>query len=295
MPRHDRGSVEINVQVKRQWPPWPQLYRIAKEGVEPHELPEPDGEHSMSDPKTLQSFLKWVGERSAKDSQYCLVLWGHAFGLGFGRDHGNALTITELKQALEAFATQRGKPVELVGANACAMSYAEAARELKDGAKYLVASQIAVPFAGWPYADILKAIGPNLAPQALGETIARLYVNQHGGESAERVSMAVVDLGETLELERQLNELVAAIGGVLNTDITLRPELETHFRTAFLATTAGDVRPLLDLSDLCTELIELANDLFVPGVTDTPDRHLATPSTIKCKPRQAQEGGATAA
>ena len=32
------------------------------------------------------------------------------------------------------------------------MSYAEAAFELRESADFLVASQISMPFAGWPYA-----------------------------------------------------------------------------------------------------------------------------------------------
>ena len=51
--------------------------------------------------------------------------------------------------------------LELLGTNACSMSYLEAAFELKDVVSLMVASQITVPFAGWPYNVILSASVPS--------------------------------------------------------------------------------------------------------------------------------------
>ena len=76
------------------------------------------------------------------------------------------LTLPELREAFEIFQCElnewrKGEKLDLLGANACAMSYAEAAYELRNAAEYLVASEITMPFAGWPYAAILQQITPN--------------------------------------------------------------------------------------------------------------------------------------
>ena len=42
------------------------------------------------------------------------------------------------------------KAVDILGANACAMSYAECAYELQDAADFLLAPEITMPFAGAP-------------------------------------------------------------------------------------------------------------------------------------------------
>ncbi len=49
--------------------------------------------------------LHWVLQRYPAE-RYALVLWGHAYGLGFGRDHGDPMRLTELRLALEHFASQ---------------------------------------------------------------------------------------------------------------------------------------------------------------------------------------------
>ena len=49
----------------------------------------------MGAKKTLEDFLAW-GATMFPAENYFLVLWGHAYGLGFGRDHGDKLTLKEL-------------------------------------------------------------------------------------------------------------------------------------------------------------------------------------------------------
>src|SRR5712671_5704825 len=157
----------VVVQIKRQWPATPQKYVISRDrksanadkpakvdSAGPSELTD------MGDQKTLAKFLTWSVQHYPAQ-HYMLVLWGHAFGLGFGRDHGDPLKLSELDGALQAFKTERGTQpdvdsrLEILGTNACAMSYVEAAHELHCSVQYMVASQISVPFAGWPYDAVL--------------------------------------------------------------------------------------------------------------------------------------------
>ena len=126
--------------------------------------------------------------RYAPAKRYLLVLWGHAYGLGFGRDHKDSLTLRELSKALKPF-----RRLDLLGANACAMSYAEAAFELQESAKYLVASQITMPMAGWPYEEILKEITrkPDITGENLGRAVIRHFMKSLEGK---HVSLTLLDL-----------------------------------------------------------------------------------------------------
>jgi hypothetical protein len=199
------------------------------------------------------------------------VLWGHAYGLGFGRDHGDPLTLEELRQELAFFRDARGKPLELLGANACAMSYAEAAFELHGHADYLVASQIAVPFAGWPYEAILAAISPTTTPRDLGEIIVERYVSHfEASPDGEQVAMTLLELAQAGLLKQHIDALAQAIDDAVAQADPLTNRL-AHVRAAFLATAAGDVRPLIDLTDLCGKLIELCEDLADIEETPPPD------------------------
>ena len=181
----DTANVNVVVLLDREWPELPQLYRIVN-GMSvpicPGKLADEAFSHSLvqtrkqargtspksstGDPQALIDFIDWVlADRAGKDEHFFLVLWGHNFGLGFGRDHNDPLTLPELKGALAKFG--EGK-LTMLGANTCAMSYAEAAFELQASADYLVASQTAVPLTGWPYTTILSRIAADPRIRAPG-------------------------------------------------------------------------------------------------------------------------------
>ena len=113
--------VAVVVQINRHWPQAAQRYEITSKGTTLlHSL---TGATNMGDGKTLRSFLLDVVSNDEYRAQnYCLVLWGHAFGVAFGRDHGDPLQLPELREALEAVRDSRGgTPLELLGTNAGSM------------------------------------------------------------------------------------------------------------------------------------------------------------------------------
>jgi hypothetical protein len=245
-------NVDVVVQIDRGWPGYPQRYRVWKGRSEELFDDKPlAGIRTMSsgEPEALQSFLRWVRNHARAD-QYLLVLWGHAYGLGFGRDHDDPLSLTELGKSLKEFA-QAGR-LDLLGANACAMAYAEAAYELRHGARYLVASEITMPFAGWPYAQILNEIvlKPRITAEALGKKIIEQFMKSFE-RSFERkdVAMTLLDLSEANSLREKIKKLALAL-----TASICRNDARDAVADAFLDTAHGDVRPLIDLVDLCTRL-----------------------------------------
>jgi hypothetical protein len=266
-------ELNIVVQINRAWPSLPQRYHVEPglsrliRGNIPTE--------NTGDPRSLEAFLTSVlkDKRYAAD-QYFLVLWGHAYGLGFGRDHNEPLTLDELRSALEDFKNTRedliksgnlppaDPEIELLGANACALTYAEAAYELKDAAQYLVASQIAVPFAGWPYESILRRIKGDTSAETLGKIVVDSYVTHFTASPfSERVAMTLLNLAHADQLKDYVRELAGSLTDAIDPATAIDADRLTQIRTAFLATTAGDVRPLVDLSDLSGELVDLCADL----------------------------------
>ena len=146
--------VQVFVQVHRKWPENPQRYIIAKPNVKSasptpvspeKSSPAPDEKNQWSEPssptpervnmgkqETLENFLAEALKRVPDAEHYCLVLWGHSAGLGFGREHGNKLTLGELREALGKFQEHHGERLDLLGGNTCTLAYAEAIYELQE-------------------------------------------------------------------------------------------------------------------------------------------------------------------
>jgi Clostripain family len=288
MERGANGDADVVVQINRAWPDSFQCYEIrkAKNGQRLGQsvLIRPDDDtndtaddtSNMGKADSLTQFLEWAVVKYPAH-RYFLVLWGHSYGLGFGRDHGDALTMKELKTALERFREKRlgvikkydelatepasdGR-LDLLGANACAMSYVESAYELKDSAQYMVASQISVPFAGWPYESILKRIGRDSTAADLGRLVVDTYVSHFNGLiGGERVAMSLLNLGAAEPLKDLLKRLAAEIKGEAIVDGKFSSPRLDFVRDIFLGAAVGDVRPLLDLRDLCQDFSDAESD-----------------------------------
>jgi hypothetical protein len=269
------ADVRVIVQINRHWPTFPQRYKISK-GVAT--VTDPNVRRIDSgDPATLSDFINealqadLANDSPETDRKYLLVLWGHAYGLGFGRDHGDPLLLAELRKALGDFKKARpgGGALELLGANACAMSYAEAACELRGVATCLVASQIAVPYAGWPYQSILTLIKGASSVEEVGRLIVDRYVAAFSASRAgEQVAMTLIDLTVASRLQALIKKLTSALVAVVNGPTSGASDRLAHVRAAFLSTAVGDVRPLIDLGDLCRQLLTLCTDLVAlqPGI-----------------------------
>ena len=259
------GSSEdtaVVVQLDRDWPGHPERYLVEKgrsklfrvdsgiidwwlnQSSDP--VRREERRSSSGNPEVLEEFLTSV--YAAYDSEYyLLVLWGHAFGLGFGRDHGDPLTVEELAHVLAKFKKELGPDRKLlIGTNACAMSYAEAVYQLRSAAHYLIASEITMPFAGWPYARILQGLAAQKSDVDAGEFIIDQFMESFARQG---VSLTLVNLGQAEALSGHLNALATAL-----TDGISSSAVGQRVADAFLDSAHGDVRPLVDLTDLCRHL-----------------------------------------
>jgi hypothetical protein len=98
--------------------------------------------------------------------------------IAFDDGSGHSLDTIELGRAIAKAAQELGRPLDLVGMNACQMSSAEVAYQLRGSAEVYVASQEDMPVQGWPYDDILPRLAaqPDMDAAALGTLVVERYL-----------------------------------------------------------------------------------------------------------------------
>lgn len=207
------------------------------------------GETDSGDPSVLQAFVRWATERYPAD-HYALVLWNHGGGWApaevgergatpLGRvlfrssrkrilspssaaerailsddGSGHSLDTVELGGVLATIAGDLGRPLDVLGLDACLMSCLEVAYEASPYVEVMVASEEDEPADGWPYAALLGALvaNPELPARAAGAKIVEQYVGdfrQRGYQGD--VTLAALDLKRLGQLVGRLDDLVGAL------------------------------------------------------------------------------------
>ncbi len=97
--------------------------------------------------------------------------------IAFDDGSGHSLDAVELGGVVRNAATLLGRPLDLLGMNACQMASAEVAYEARAGARVFVASQEDMPAESWPYDDILPRLvaQPDMDAAVLGKLIVERY------------------------------------------------------------------------------------------------------------------------
>lgn len=102
-------------------------------------------------------------------------------GIASDDGSGHSLDTIELNRVLEKAHAEMGKPLELLGMDACLMSTLEVSYEVQEHAKVVVGSEELEPGDGWPYHKILPELvgNPDMDGAALGRAIVRHYVESY--------------------------------------------------------------------------------------------------------------------
>ena len=175
-----------------------QIYEVKNGGLE--RLSADMGNASMTEPKTLTSFIQWCAQRYPANRN-ALILWDHGGGsvTGFGYDEkyprSGSMTLAGINQALE----EGGVTFDFVGFDACLMATLETGLMLDDYADYMIASEETEPGIGWYYTSWLNKLcaNPAMPTVEIGKNIVDDFVStcasQTRGQSA---TLSVVDLAE---------------------------------------------------------------------------------------------------
>lgn len=97
--------------------------------------------------------------------------------VAFDDGSGHSLDTIELGQVAAQAAQILGRPLDLLGMNACQMSNVEVAYQVRDHARVYVSSEEDMPVQSWPYDDILTrfAAQSNMGAEALGQMVVDRY------------------------------------------------------------------------------------------------------------------------
>ncbi|MEB3328414.1 MAG: clostripain-related cysteine peptidase, partial [Candidatus Sericytochromatia bacterium] len=184
-------------------------------------------EVDSGDPKVVAAFIDWAG-RNVQADHTMVSFWDHGSGIfhgapnpitkGFGwDDNGTNLETADLTMLGNTFRAAAGKPLSIVGFDACLMAHGEIAYQLRGNADYLVASEELEPGAGWDYKGWLTALGKlsDKTPAAVGATLVDTYHASYppgGSQSSGRddTTLSLVDINAfTANVVPALNEFVS--------------------------------------------------------------------------------------
>lgn len=219
---------------------------------------------SMGEAEALSGFLQYCDQNAPAD-HYALILWDHGNGpvMGYGKDvlfSNDALTLLEMRSALEASPFGPKRKLEWVGFDACLMSSAELACIWADYAKYLVASQEVEPAFGWNY-SFLSSLGTADTRSVL-EALTREYLSacdtyfEEKGYADRDATLACLDLSVASELRQALDELFSAASGNVSDLYNVLAAHRVETRALGRATT-GSEYDLVDLRDMAVQLRDL--------------------------------------
>lgn len=154
----------------------------------------------------------------------------------------------EMKRVLTAVKKSIKRKIDIVGFDACLMSMAEVAYQIRGAAAYTVGSEQSEPNDGWPYDRVLAALAakPTMTPADLGKEIVKQYIASYGKN--DNVTLAATDLAAIPDVAAGLDQLGKALLTVLKQANGITPILVARQQVQ-------DYEPpydeYVDLLDLC--------------------------------------------
>lgn len=217
-------------------------YYVTKDGTnEPDKINSKEvadlGEQDMGDPQTVSNFLEW-GIKNYPAEHYAVILFNH--GAGFAgvlsdEKSGNLLDMNELKTVIDSAAQVAGQKIDLVDFDACLMAQMEAAHAIKDGAKFMVASEETERGSAQPLDRIMKDLQEGSREKAMKpEDLAKLFVYESFHQPAGEIltcTLSAVDLDKLDKLVESSDKLAQALmaGTVEPSVIRKNIEKSQHF------------------------------------------------------------------
>jgi hypothetical protein len=217
-------------------------------------------ELNMGDPATLSTFVDFC-KTNYPANNYALILWNHGGGWRYSNKElikavcwddsngGDNLYTQEVKNALT------GKGLSFIGFDACLMSMAEVAYELRSCADIMVASEEVEPGDGWDYVGLLNQYRiSDLSMNALSEAIVDSYASFYSSSST---TLAAIDLVNFNSLISALDTFNTAL---MSTDLatinTARNNAQDFYESDYIdlydfadqlaLTSAGDVKTAIN-------------------------------------------------
>jgi len=161
----------------------------------------------------------------------------------------------ELERVLAEVKQRAGRPIDILGFDACLMNMVEVAYQLRDSVDFIVGSEETEPGNGWPYEEQLKCLVES-ADAPVGEVAAKLagnYIKSYAG-SGEAVTQSAVDVS-------RVEDVATATKSLADACIPLLPDPVgfAHVTRAAKNAQRYTMKDFADLGDLAKRLGEGAS------------------------------------
>uniref|UniRef100_A0A831U611 Peptidase C11 n=1 Tax=Geobacter metallireducens TaxID=28232 RepID=A0A831U611_GEOME len=171
-------------------------------------------------------------------------------GIAFDDQAQDFLDNIELKKVMTAIKKKLTRKIDILGMDACLMSMAEVAYQMRDVADYSVGSEETEPGDGWPYDRILKALAakPAMTPEELSKTIVTQYLASY--KATENVTQSAVKLAGLKPLATAVDGLAKALKGILADAASRTALINARAQVQEYSRPYDDYCDLIDLCDL---------------------------------------------
>jgi len=245
----------------------------AASGEKTEKLPTKD----MGSARTLGEFLDW-GMKKYPAKHYAVMLFGHSGGF-WGALHDEEsdtdISAKELGNVFRDASRKAGKKIDVAGFETCLMGQAEVAYELKDGVKYMVASEDTTAECAPDY-EMLKDLqqGIREKKEITAKELSQLMVYEFKHTPGARQTFPTMS-AVNLEKMKPLSENMDRLAGSFMEAIKKDPTIIRHIRSDIAETQHFEIDPLAtqpytgfaDLRHFC-EIILKDKDITDPAIRE---------------------------
>jgi hypothetical protein len=160
----------------------------------------------------------------------------------------------QLGRILREFTQKIGRPIDILGFDACLMAMAEICYEVRESVSVVVGSDEEIPKESWPYSLILRDLArfAGMDPKTLATLVVSRYVEKYNaGTLQQKASLSAIQLSASQELGEAMKNLVAEFSKVAS-DVTGKRRI---FR-ARDASRSADETSYIDFGVFCEELLQ---------------------------------------
>ena len=210
------------------------------------------GEVNMGSPSTLEYFLNW-SLKKYDTAHYFLDFWDHGnFYGGICLDHGDWLTLREMRRAILNVENSTGKMIDVVGFDACRMGIVEVFYSLRNATNYVVASEKDEPASGWPYDWILGNIENKTPEKVANLVVDEMYKWSEKYFSDEGISTTMVAINMT-----RFTEFINVFNENLKDALNVAPYYSSDILNASREAERYELHSNMDLYDFMVKLKEI--------------------------------------
>ena len=238
------------------------------------------GEQNMGDPRKFINYTTWTVDHYPAN-HYLVVFWDHGggwYGVCWDDTDSDYLNLDNVSVGLSALSAHLGRPVDVVGFDACLMAGIEVLYQIRGLCDIACTSGTTEPNEGWPYDWILPSLAmkPRMTPRELAVEITNDYVDSYTDgqpDPADTVlaTMSAWDMARVprlFELWDQLSMRLAMKALTYNAYIREVRAVTEGYDPAHVVFLDVTNYPLYDIYDFCEHFLKPAGGPLFEYVLD---------------------------